>query len=60
MVMPLHKNPCPEGHEIYNFSRPFLVIISLPDPCPGVEKIFFFYRNTPILHFLLQNYLPLV
>ena len=24
MVTPKHKNPCPVGHEIYNFSRPFL------------------------------------
>ena len=22
--MLLHKNPCPRGHEIYNFGRPFL------------------------------------
>ena len=24
MATPLHKNPCPGGHEIYNFGRPFL------------------------------------
>ena len=24
MVMPLHKNPCPGGHEIYNFGRQIL------------------------------------
>ena len=23
MTTPLHKNPCPEGHEIYNFGRHF-------------------------------------
>ena len=25
MATPLHKNPSPGGHEIYNFGRPFLV-----------------------------------
>ena len=24
MAMPYHKNPCPRGHEIYNFGRPLL------------------------------------
>ena len=24
MATPLHKNPYPRGHEIYNFGRPFL------------------------------------
>ena len=24
MAMPQHKNPCPGGHEIYNFGGPFL------------------------------------
>ena len=24
MAPPQHKNPCPGGHEIYNFGRPFL------------------------------------
>ena len=24
MATPLNKNPCPGGHEIYNFGRPFL------------------------------------
>ena len=24
MATPLHKNPYPGGHEIYNFGRPFL------------------------------------
>ena len=24
MATPEHKNPCPRGHEIYNFIRPFL------------------------------------
>ena len=27
MATPEHKNSCPRGHEIYNFGRPFLVII---------------------------------
>ena len=39
------KNPCPGGHEIYNFGRPFLghyyFTLSLYEPCPGLEnKIF--------------------
>ena len=45
MATPLHKNPCPRGHEIYNFGRPFLghhyYILGLSDLCLGVEtKIF--------------------
>ena len=24
MATPLHKHPCPGGHEIYSFGRPFL------------------------------------
>ena len=24
MGIPLHKNPCPGGHEIDNFGRPYL------------------------------------
>ena len=23
MAMPSHRNPCPEGHEIYNFDKNF-------------------------------------
>ena len=42
MVMPLHKIPFLEGHEIYNYGSAFLVhhyyIISLSDPCTGVEE----------------------
>ena len=29
MATPLHKNPCPGGHEIYKFGRPPLVIITI-------------------------------
>ena len=40
--MPQHKNPCPGGHEIYSFGRPFLghhnYIHSLSVQCLGVEK----------------------
>ena len=45
--MPSQKNPCPRGHEIYNFGRTFLghyyyiiiiYIFSLPDLCLRVEK----------------------
>ena len=28
MTMPLHNNPCPGGHEIYNLVDPSLVIIT--------------------------------
>ena len=42
MGTPQHKNPCPGGHEIYNFGRPFLChhnyILSLSVLCLGVEK----------------------
>ena len=45
MATPQHKNPCPGGHEIYNFGRPFLChhnyILSLSDLCLGVEKTIF-------------------
>ena len=53
MAMLQHKNPCPEGHEIYNFGRPFFdyhyYTISLSEPMPlGREDVL---RNTSILHF---------
>ena len=39
-----HKNPCPEGDEIYNCGRPFLglhyLTLSLSNMWLGVEKIF--------------------
>ena len=42
MATPKRKKPCPGGHEIYNFGRPFLgchyYILTLPDICKGVEK----------------------
>ena len=45
MNMPLHKNPCTGGYEIYNFDKPFLghhdYTLSLYGPCPGVEKNIF-------------------
>ena len=60
MATPYHKNPWPVGHDIYNFSRPFLsqhdYIPSLSDQCMGVEKKTL--KNTSILHFLSPNYLP--
>ena len=62
MTTPLHKNPCPRGHEIYSFGRPIPVrhyyTRSVYEPCPGVDKNFYF-RNTSIFHFLPKNYLPL-
>ena len=42
MATPEHKNPCPGGHYIKNFGRPFLgyqyYILELSDPCPSVDK----------------------
>ena len=42
MARPLHQNPCPGGHEIYNMGTPFLghqyFILSLSDLCMGVKK----------------------
>ena len=46
LAMPLQKNPCPGGHEIYKFDRPLLghhyYMLSLSDLCLGVEKKNFF------------------
>ena len=54
MATPLHKNPCPGGHEIYNFGRPFrghhYYTLSLSDLCLGVEifkEIHQFYTFYP-------------
>ena len=45
MVTHVHKNPCPRGHEIYNFGRPFLghhyYILRLSDQCLGEETNIF-------------------
>ena len=58
MATPQHKKPCPIGHEIYNFGRPFLghdyYIISLSDLCLGIK-----FKKYINLHFLPSNYLPL-
>ena len=56
MVTPYLKNPCPGGHESYNFCRPFLIhhhcILSLSDLCLGVKmKIF-----KEIMHFHYMTY----
>ena len=44
MATPLQRHPCPRGHEIYYFGRPFpghhFYILSLSQPCPCVEKIY--------------------
>ena len=41
MATPKHKNPCPRGHEVHTFGRPFLghyyYILSLSDLCLGVK-----------------------
>ena len=62
IATPKHKNPWSGGNEIHNFGKPFLgyhfYTLSLSEPCPWVEKKIFL-RNTSILHFLPQNYLPL-
>ena len=52
--MPQHKNPCPGGHIIYNFGRPFLghhyYILSLSVLCLGrreedilIHQFYIFY-----------------
>ena len=41
MAMPLHKNPCPGGHEIYNFGRPFLGLHYYTLSLYGPEKKIF-------------------
>ena len=60
MGTPKHKNPCPGGHEIYNFVRPFLVhhyyILSLFDLCLGVEKKIF----KEIMYFHNMTYMIMV
>ena len=54
MATPKHKNPCPRGHEIYSFGRPFLghhyYILDLSDLCLGVEKTIF--KEIMQLHYL--------
>ena len=56
MITPLHKNPCPRGHDIYNFGRPFLghhyYIHGLSDLCLGVDKQIF----KEIMHFHYMTY----
>ena len=37
MATPQHKNPCPEGHEMYNFGHHYYKL-RLSEPCPLVEK----------------------
>ena len=59
MAMPPHKNPCPRGHEIYNFGRPFLghhyYILGLSDLCLGIEKKIF----KEIMHFYYMTYMAM-
>ena len=51
IATPYHQNPYPRGHDIYNFSRPFLghnyYKLSLSDQCLGVENII----SKEIMHF---------
>ena len=57
MATPLHKNPCPRGHQIYNFGRPFLghyYILGLSDLCLGKEKKIF----KEIMQFHYTTYMP--
>ena len=55
-VYALAKNPCPRGHEIYNFCRPFhghhTCILTLSVLCLGVEKIL-----REIMHFHYLTYM---
>ena len=57
MTTPQHKNPCPGGHEIYNFDRISLghhnYILSLSILCLEVEKKI--YKE--IMHFYYVTYM---
>ena len=59
MVTPQHENPCPGGHEIYNFGEPFLdhycYIFSLSGLCPRLEKNIFLKNNTFSLYDLYDR-----
>ena len=62
MVTPSHKNPCPRGHEIYNFGRPFLChhlyILSLFDLCLGVENKIFKEIHVMYFHYMTYMVMP--
>ena len=57
MTTPQRKNPCPMGHELYNFGRLFLgihnYILSLYVLCLGVGKKIF----KDIMHFHYMTYM---
>ena len=56
MARPQHNNPCPGGHGICKFGLPFLshhyYILSLSEPCPGVEKNIFTEIYINFTHFI--------
>ena len=59
MAHALAQEPCPRGHEIYNFGRPFFVhhnyilVLGLSDLCLGVEKKI----CKEIMHFHYKTYM---
>ena len=57
MAMPLHKNLCPGGHEIYSFRRAFhshhYYALGLSKSCPRVKKI-----SKEIMHFTIRLIWP--
>ena len=60
-----HKNPCPRGHEIYNFGRPFnghhYYILGLSDLYLGIKKIckeIMHFHYVTYNHSLAQEPLP--
>ena len=59
MATPLHQNPYPRGHKIYNFDRPFLghhyYKLSLSDQC---LKEYAFSQYDLFGHALAQEPLP--
>ena len=61
MATPLRKNPCPGGHEIYNFGRPFLghhyYILNLSDICIGGKKKIL-RRNNAFSQYDLYGHTP--
>ena len=60
MVTPSQKTPCQEGHECYNFGRPFLghhyYILSFSDLCLGEKKKIF--KEIMLFHYMTYMAMP--
>ena len=61
MATSLLKDPCPGGHENYNFGWPFLghyyYALSLSESCPKVEKKIF-KQNNALSLFVFYGHAP--